>query len=116
MNEQEQYALAIAEGTFNGSFEEFIASNVNGGGDNAGSGNAGGGNDGGGNSTQTTTDEAKARAERDNDAKAKSASKSTKTTNTQTSQSTDRVSVGTKIKRLSKTQELEQWDAKYTKY
>ena len=131
MNEQEQYALAIAEGTFNGSFEEFIASNVNGGGDNAGSGNAGsgnagGGNDGGGNSTQTTTDEAKARVERDNDAKAKSASKSTKTTNTQTSQSTkttntqtsqstDKVSVGTKIKRLSKTQELEQWNAKYAK-
>jgi len=131
MNEQEQYALAIAEGTFNGSFEEFIASNVNGGGDNAGSGNAGsgnagGGNAGGGNSTQTTTDEAKARAERDNDAKAKSASKSTKTTNTQTSQSTkttntqtsqstDKVSVGTKIKRLSKTQELEQWNAKYAK-
>ena len=132
MNEQEQYALAIAEGTFNGSFEEFIASNVNGGGDNAGSGNAGsgnagGGNDGGGNSTQTTTDEAKARAERDNTEKAKSASKSTKTTNTQTSQSTkttntqtsqstDKVSVGTKIKRLSKTQELEQWNAKYTKF
>ena len=58
MNEQEQYALAIAEGTFNGSFEEFIASNVNGGGDNAGSGNAGGGNDGGGNSTQATTESA----------------------------------------------------------
>ena len=46
MNERERYALAIAEQTFNGSFEEFIASNVNGGGDNAGSGNAGGGNDG----------------------------------------------------------------------
>ena len=113
MNEQEQYALAIAEGTFNGSFEEFIASNVNGGGDNAGSGNAGGGNDGGGNSTQTTTDEAKARAEMDSDAKAKKAAESTKGGTT----TVGLLSLGKKnIEPLSKSAQLAQWNAKYAKF
>lgn len=116
MNEQEQYALAIAEGTFNGSFEEFIASNVNGGGDNAGSGNAGGGNDGGGNSTQATTDAAaaaKARAEMDNDAKAKKAAESTKGGTT----TGGLLSIGKKnIEPLSKSAQLAQWNAKYAKF
>ena len=116
MNEQEQYALAIAEGTFNGSFEEFIASNVNGGGDNAGSGNAGGGNAGGGNSTQATTDAAnaaKARAEMDNDAKAKKAAESTKG-GTPTG---GLLSLGKKnIEPLSKSAQLAQWNAKYAKF
>ena len=116
MNEQEQYALAIAEGTFNGSFEEFIASNVNGGGDNAGSGNAGGGNAGGGNSTQATTDTAnaaKARAEMDNDAKAKKAAESTKG-GTPTG---GLLSLGKKnIEPLSKSAQLAQWNAKYAKF
>ena len=116
MNEQEQYALAIAEGTFNGSFEEFIASNVNGGGDNAGSGNAGGGNAGGGNSTQATTDAAnaaKARAEMDNDAKAKKAAESTKGGTT----TVGLLSLGKKnIEPLSKSAQLAQWNAKYAKF
>ena len=116
MNEQEQYALAIAEQTFNGSFEEFIASNVNGGGDNAGSGNAGGGNGGGGNSTQATTDAAnaaKARAEMDNDAKAKKAAESTKG-GTPTG---GLLSIGKKnIEPLSKSAQLAQWNAKYAKF
>jgi len=116
MNEQEQYALAIAEGTFNGSFEEFIASNVNGGGDNAGSGNAGGGNDGGGNSTQATTDAtaaAKARAEMDSDAKAKKAAESTKGGTT----TGGLLSLGKKnIEPLSKSAQLAQWNAKYAKF
>jgi hypothetical protein len=116
MNEQEQYALAIAEQTFNGSFEEFIASNVNGGGDNAGSGNAGGGNAGGGNSTQATTDTAnaaKARAEMDNDAKAKKAAESTKGGTT----TGGLLSLGKKnIEPLSKSAQLAQWNAKYAKF
>ena len=111
MNEQEQYALAIAEGTFNGSFEEFIASNVNGGGDNAGSGNAGGGN-----STQATTDTAaaaKARAEMDSDAKAKKAAESTKGGTT----TGGLLSLGKKnIEPLSKSAQLAQWNAKYAKF
>jgi hypothetical protein len=121
MNEQEQYALAIAEGTFNGSFEEFIASNVNGGGDNAGSGNAGGGNDGGGNSTQATTDTAaaaKARAEMDSDAKAKKAAESTKGgTPTGGTPTGGLLSIGKKnIEPLSKSAQLAQWNAKYAKF
>ena len=116
MNEQEQYALAIAEQTFNGSFEEFIASNANGGEDNAGSGNGGGGNGGGGNSTQATTDAAnaaKARAEMDNDAKAKKAAESTKGGTT----TGGLLSLGKKnIEPLSKSAQLAQWNAKYAKF
>ena len=100
MNEQEQYALAIAEGTFNGSFEEFIAAN----------GNAGG------NSTQATTDTAaaaKARAEMDNDAKAKKAAESTRGGTT----TGGLFSIGTKkIEPLSKSAQLAQWNAKYAKF
>ena len=111
MNEQEQYALAIAEGTFNGSFEEFIAAN----------GNAGG-NDGSGDATQDTvaylppTDAAaaaKARAEMDNDAKAKKAAESTKG-GTPTG---GLLSIGKKnIEPLSKSAQLAQWNAKYAKF
>jgi hypothetical protein len=111
MNEQEQYALAIAEGTFNGSFEEFIAAN----------GNAGG-NDGSGDATQDTvaylppTDAAaaaKARAEMDNDAKAKKAAESTKG-GTPTG---GLLSLGKKnIEPLSKSAQLAQWNAKYAKF
>ena len=111
MNEQEQYALAIAEGTFNGSFEEFIAAN----------GNAGG-NDGSGDATQDTvaylppTDAAaaaKARAEMDNDAKAKKAAESTKGGTT----TGGLLSIGKKnIEPLSKSAQLAQWNAKYAKF
>ena len=111
MNEQEQYALAIAEGTFNGSFEEFIAAN----------GNAGG-NDGSGDATQDTvvylppTDAAaaaKARAEMDSDAKAKKAAESTKGGTT----TGGLLSLGKKnIEPLSKSAQLAQWNAKYAKF
>lgn len=107
MNEQEQYTLAIAEGRFNGSLDEFIAANIN-----------GDGNDGGGNSTQIsndTTAAARARLEMENDAKAKNAAKSTE------SRGDDKkgglLNIGKKnIEPLSKSAQLQQWNAKYVKF
>lgn len=107
MNEQEQYTLAIAEGRFNGSLDEFIAANIN-----------GDGNDGGGNSTQIsndTTAAARARAEMENDAKAKNAAKSTERRGDD--KKGGLLNLGKKnIEPLSKSAQLQQWNAKYVKF
>ena len=105
MNELERYELAIAEGTFVGPFEQFISTNV-----------GISGNDGIVCTPSETIRKASANAKLEDQAKNAAKSINTKTDDTSASELANRLSIGKKIKPISKNQELSQWNAKYGKF